>query len=140
MRKAAVGALILVVVILLLVALLPYLSNKENITCEEAASRWAKGKFVTVDSKKVHYLEQGEGKPVILIHGFLYHTVMWKQNLKTILIVHGREDRAIPLDRSQKLHALWKGSQLVVFEEAGHTPQEEHPEQFNQLALEFLSG
>lgn len=58
---------------------------------------------------------------------------------KTILIVHGREDRGIPLDRSQKLNALWKGSQLVVFEKAGHTPQEEHPEQFNQLALEFLS-
>ena len=58
---------------------------------------------------------------------------------KTILIVHGREDRAIPLDRSQKLNALWKGSQAVVFEKAGHTPQEEHPEQFNQLALAFLS-
>lgn len=311
MRKAAVGVLILVVVILFLVALLPYLSNKENITYEEAVSKWAKGKFVTVENKKVHYLEQGEGKAVILIHGFLYHTVMWKRNIealakefkvyavdlwgwgfserlrdpkysfelygkqivgfmdaltidkaslvgqsmgggvsvyvaahfpervdrvilvdpavipfpmtttgriyqfplvgeflnaipgnalikrnlqtvwfhdaqkvtdeyveevarplaikgslgglmyilrnvlqapyveeeaqrlallnKTILIVHGREDRAIPLDRSQKLNALWKGSQLVVFEKAGHTPQEEHPEKFNQLALEFLS-
>ena len=283
MRKTAVAALILVVVILLLVALLPYLSNKENITYEEAVSKWAKGKFVTVDNKKVHFLEQGEGKPVILIHGFLYHSVMWKKNIealakgfkvyavdlwgwgfserlrdpkysfelygrqivgfmdalkidkaslvgqsmgggvsvyvaahfpervdrlilvdpavipfpmsttgriyqlplvgeflnaipgnalikrniqtvwfhdpqkvtdeyveevarplaikgnKAILIVHGREDRAIPLDRSQKLNALWKGSRLVVFEKAGHTPQEEHPEQFNQLALEFLS-
>ena len=58
---------------------------------------------------------------------------------KTILIVHGREDRGIPLDRSQTLNALWRGSQLVVFEKAGHTPQEEHPEKFNQLALEFLS-
>jgi pimeloyl-ACP methyl ester carboxylesterase len=58
---------------------------------------------------------------------------------KPILIVHGREDKAIPLDRSEKLQALWKGSQLVVFEKAGHTPQEEYPEKFNTLALEFLS-
>ena len=299
MKKTAVGALILVVVILLLVALLPYLSTKENITYEEAVSKWTTGKFVTVDNKKVHYLERGEGKPVIFIHGFLYHTVMWKGNIealakdfkvyavdlwgwgfserlksptysfelygrqivgfmdalkidkaslvgqsmggsvsvyvaahfpervdrlilvdaavlpnpmsatgrvyqlplvgeflnaipgnallkrniqtlwfhdprkvsdeyveevarplaikgsygglmyilrnvlqdpyvekearmlasldKPILIVHGREDKAVPLERSQKLNALWKGSQLVVFEKAGHTPQEEDP-------------
>ncbi|MBA4422973.1 MAG: hypothetical protein C0390_07700 [Syntrophus sp. (in: bacteria)] len=56
-----------------------------------------------------------------------------------ILLIHGREDMAIPLDRSQQLNALWKGSQLVVFEKAGHTPHEEYPEKFNQLALEFLS-
>ena len=58
---------------------------------------------------------------------------------KPILIIHGREDQAIPWDRSQKLNALWKGSQLVIFEKAGHTPQEEYPEEFNQLAVEFLS-
>jgi pimeloyl-ACP methyl ester carboxylesterase len=58
---------------------------------------------------------------------------------KPILIVHGREDKAIPWDRSQKLNALWKGSQLVIFEKAGHTPHEEYPEKFNQLAVEFLS-
>jgi pimeloyl-ACP methyl ester carboxylesterase len=37
------------------------------------------------------------------------------------------------------LNALWKGSQLVIFEKAGHTPQEEYPEKFNPLAVEFLS-
>jgi pimeloyl-ACP methyl ester carboxylesterase len=58
---------------------------------------------------------------------------------KPILIIHGREDKAIPLDRSQKVNALWKGSQLVIFEKAGHTPQEEYPEKFNPLAVEFLS-
>jgi pimeloyl-ACP methyl ester carboxylesterase len=58
---------------------------------------------------------------------------------KAILLIHGREDKAIPLDRSQQLNALWKGSQLVVFEKAGHTPHEEYPEKFNQLASEFLS-
>ncbi len=310
MKKRNVVLLILCVLILVFI-LLPRLYHKDTMAYEEAVAKWAKGKFVTVDGRKVHYLEQGEGKPVILIHGFLYNTVMWKKNIealaknfkvyvidlwgwgyserlkdlnysfdlygkqlvgfmdalkipraslvgqsmgggisvyvaahfpdrvdrlilvdpavipypmtatgkiyqlpfvgeflntipgnalmkkniqtvwfydpakvtddyveevgrplfiegsldgmmailrnvlkepyveaeaqklaelnKPILIVHGREDKAIPLDRSQKLNALWKGSQLVIFEKAGHTPHEEYPEKFNQLALEFLS-
>jgi 2-hydroxymuconate-semialdehyde hydrolase len=303
--------LVVLAVLVLFVILLPSLNSKETMTYDEAASKWAQGKFVPVDGKKVHYLEKGEGKPVILIHGFLYHTVMWKKSIdhlaknfkvyavdlwgwgyserlkeneysferygkqivgfmdalkidkaslvgqsmgggisvyvaahfpervdrlilvdpavipypttttamiyqlpfvgeflnalpgdglmkknlrtiwfydpqkvtddyaeevlrplrikgtssgsmyilrqvlkdpyvreeaqklatlnKPILLIHGREDKAIPLDRSQQLNALWKGSQLVIFEKAGHTPHEEHPEKFNQLALEFLS-
>jgi len=57
----------------------------------------------------------------------------------SILIIHGREDKGVPLDRSQKLNDLWKGSKLVVFDKAGHTPHEEYPEKFNKLALDFLS-
>ena len=310
MKKRNVVLLILCVLILGFF-LLPKLYQKDSMNYEDAVNKWAKGKFVTVDNKKVHYLEQGEGKPVILIHGFLYNTVMWKKSIedlakkfkvyaidlwgwgyserlkdlnysfdlygkqvvgfmdafkipkaslvgqsmgggisvyvaahfpdrvdklilvdpavipypmtatgriyqlpfvgeflntlpgntlmkkniqtvwfydpnkvtddyveevarpffikgsldgmmailrnvlkepyveaeaqklaqlnKPILIIHGREDIAVPLDRSQKLNALWKGSQLVIFEKAGHTPHEEYPEKFNQLALEFLS-
>lgn len=310
MKKRNVVGLILVVPVLFII-LFPKVYQKDTMAYEEAVARWAKGKFVLVDNKKVHYLEQGEGNPVILIHGFLYNTVMWKKNIedlaknfkvyvidlwgwgyserlkelnysyelygkqivgfmdalkipraslvgqsmgggisvyaaahfsdrvdklilvdptvipypmtttgriyqlpfvgeflnalpgnalikknlqtvwfydpkkvtddyveevarpmnikgsldgmmfilrnvlkepyveaeaqklaqlnKPILIIHGREDKAIPLDRSQKVNALWKGSQLVIFEKAGHTPQEEYPEKFNPLALEFLS-
>jgi len=289
----------------------PKIYQKDSMTYDDAAAKWAKGKFVTVDGRKIHYLERGEGMPVILIHGFLYSTFMWEKNIETlaksfkvyaidlwgwgyserlkelnysfdlygkqvvgfmdalkipkaslvgqsmgggisvyvaanypdridrlilvdpavlpypipasgkfyqipfvgeflnaipgnaltkknietlwfydpkkvtddyveevvkplsikgsldglmfilrnvlkdpfvegeakklakfnkpILILHGREDKAIPLDRSQQLNALWKGSQLVVIEKAGHTPHEEYPEKFNQLAVEFLS-
>jgi pimeloyl-ACP methyl ester carboxylesterase len=56
-----------------------------------------------------------------------------------ILIIHGREDIAIPLERSQRLNDIWKGSKLVIFEKAGHTPHEEYPDKFNKLAIEFLS-
>jgi pimeloyl-ACP methyl ester carboxylesterase len=289
----------------------PKVYIKDDLPYDQAVSQWAKGRFVTVDNKRVHYWEKGEGKPVILIHGFLYHSVMWKKNMddlakkfkvytldlwgwgyserlkerkysfegyakqiigfmdalniprasligqsmgggisvyvaahfpdrvdklilvdpavipypvtpvgriyqipfvgeflnalpgngllkkniqniwfydpqkvtndyveevarpltikgslegmmyilrnvlkepyveaeaqklaglnKPILIVHGREDQAIPLDRSEKLKALWQGSKLVIFEKAGHSPQEEHPEKFNSLSVEFLS-
>ena len=56
-----------------------------------------------------------------------------------ILIVHGREDLAIPLDRSQTLNNLWKGSKLVIIEKARHGPHIEHPDEFNRIALGFLS-
>lgn len=58
---------------------------------------------------------------------------------KPVLIVHGREDKAVPWENSKRLNELWAGSTLVVFEKAGHTPQEEHPEKFNRLAVDFLT-
>ena len=311
MKKVLIVLLVVVGVLALIVVILPELTSKETCTYEEGIQRFAKGKFVAVDNKKVHYVEKGDGKPIILIHGFLYHTVMWKKNIdalaekfkvyaidlwgwgyserlkkmeysfelygnqirgfmdalnikratlvgqsmggsisvyvaahfpervdrvilvgpavfpypmttvgriyqlpfigefmnaipgdalmknniKTIwffdkgkvteayakevlqplcikgshagamyilrnvlkapyverearglakmnkpsLILHGREDKAIPLDKSRALHDLWKGSKLVIFEKAGHSPHEEYPERFNKLAIDFLS-
>jgi len=310
--KLFVTLLIIVGALALIIVILPQLTSNENLTYEEAVQKFAKGKFVTVDGKKVHYVEAGNGPPIILIHGFLYHTVMWKKNIDAlaekykvyaidlwgwgyserlkeneysferygkqilgfmdaldikkatlagqsmgggisvyvaahypdrverlilvdpavipypmttigkiyqfpfigefmnaipgdalmknnirtiwfydknkateeycqevlqpllikgssngtmfilrnvlkepyvekeanllakvsipILIIHGREDKAIPLDRSKKLNDLWKGSKLVIFDKAGHSPHEEYPEKFNKLALEFLSA
>ena len=310
MKTRNIVLLVLVLLVLFFI-LFPKLYHKDTMAYDDAVAKWAKGRFVLVDNKKIHYLEQGKGKPIILIHGFYYNTVMWKKNMedlakkfkvyaidlwgwgyserlkelnysyelygkqivgfmdalkipkaslvgqsmgggisvylaahfpdrvdklilvdpavipypmtttgrvyqlpyvgeflnaipgnglikktiqtvwfydpqkvtddyveevarpmnikgslegmmfilrnvlkepyveaeaqklaqmnKPILIIHGREDKAIPLDRSQKLNALWKESQLVIFEKAGHTPQEEYPEKFNPLAVEFLS-
>ncbi|MBC8392458.1 MAG: alpha/beta hydrolase [Deltaproteobacteria bacterium] len=287
------------------------LFSKETCTYEEAIERFARGKFVTVGDKKVHYIEKGTGKTLILIHGFLYHTVMWEKNIdalaekfkvyaidlwgwgyserlkkneygfelygnqvtgfmdalnireatlvgqsmgggisvyvaahypekvdrlilvapavipypmttigriyqlpfvgeflnaipgnalmknnikpiwfydknkvteayarevlqpmcikgsyggmmyilrnvlkepyvekeahilaemnKPTLIIHGREDKAIPFDKSKALNDLWKGSQFEIFEKAGHSPHEEYPEKFNKLAIDFLN-
>jgi pimeloyl-ACP methyl ester carboxylesterase len=311
MKKLLIILLLVVGILALIIVTLPKLTSKETCTYEEVIERFAKGKFVTVDNKKVHYIEKGNGKPIILIHGFLYHTVMWKKNIdalaekfkvyaidlwgwgyserlketeysfelygkqvigfmdalnikkatlvgqslgggisvyvaahypervdrlilvdpavipypmttigriyqlpfigefmnaipgnalmenniKTIwfydknkvteeytkevlqpicikgsyagamyilrnvlkepyvereanllakmnkptLIIHGREDKAIPLDKSKALNDLWKGSKLVIFEKAGHSPHEEYPERFNKAAVDFLS-
>lgn len=311
MKKLFIILLVTVGVLALIIVILPKVTSKETCTYEEAIERFAKGKFVTVDDKKVHYVEKGDGKPIILIHGFLYHTVMWKKNIdalaerfkvyaidlwgwgyserlkkmeysfelygnqvtgfmdalnieratlagqsmggsisvyvaahfpervdrlilvdpavipypmtttgkiyqlpfvgeflnaipgdalmknniktvwfydenkvteeytkevlqpfcikgsyagamyilrnvikapyvekeanllakmnKPTLIIHGREDKAIPLNKSETLNDLWKGSKLVIFEKAGHTPHEEYPERFNKLAIDFLS-
>jgi len=311
MKKLLIILLVAVGILALIIITLPKLTSKETCTYEAAIKNFAKGKFVTVDDKKVHYIEKGNGKPIILIHGFLYHTVMWEKNIdalaekfkvyaidlwgwgyserlkekeysferygkqivgfmdalnikkatlvgqsmgggisvyvaahypervdrlilvdpavipypmttigkiyqfpfigefmnaipgnalmenniktiwfydknkvteeytkevlqplcikgsnagamyilrnvlkepyvereanllakmnKPILIIHGREDKAIPLDRSKALNDLWKGSKLVIFDKAGHSPHEEYPEKFNKLALDFLS-
>ncbi|RJQ65796.1 MAG: alpha/beta hydrolase [Desulfobacteraceae bacterium] len=311
MKKLITILIVCVGLFSLMILILPKLTSKESCTYEQAAEKSAKGKFVTVGEKKVHYIEKGSGEPVILIHGFLYHTTMWKNNMdalaenfkvytidlfgwgfserlneneysferyakqvtgfmdalniqkaslvgqsmgggtavyvaahhpgrvkrlilvdpavlpypetitgriyqlpflgeflnaipgdallkgnierlwfydgskvtqeyvkevaqplcikgsyaglmyilrnvlkapfvekeahllakrnKPILIIHGREDKAVPLDNSKALNDLWTGSSLVIFEKAGHTPQEEHPEKFNKLAVDFLS-
>jgi len=57
---------------------------------------------------------------------------------KPILIIHGRDDRAVPVDRSKELAKMWKTSKLVIFDKAGHCPHDEHAERFNRLAMEFL--
>jgi pimeloyl-ACP methyl ester carboxylesterase len=58
--------------------------SKEAMTVDEAAKKFAKGKFMTVDGKKVHYLEKGNGKPIILLHGYTYHSMGWKKNIDAL--------------------------------------------------------
>ena len=36
-------------------------------------------KFVTVDGHTIHYLQQGSGKPLILVHGFAGSTYTWRK-------------------------------------------------------------
>ena len=83
MKKRTLALLILIF-LGSFVILLPKLIPKDTMPYEEAVSKWAKGKLVMVDGKKVHYLEKGEGPPIILIHGFLYSTVMWKKNIEDL--------------------------------------------------------
>jgi 2-hydroxymuconate-semialdehyde hydrolase len=54
------------------------------------------------------------------------------------LIVHGREDRVIPLSSSIRLHELIDDSQLHVFGRSGHWVQIEHADAFNRLVADFL--
>jgi pimeloyl-ACP methyl ester carboxylesterase len=56
------------------------------------------------------------------------------------LVVWGREDRAIPLSRGEEMHRLLKGSRLEILDHAGHVPNFERAEAFNQLAVDFLRG
>jgi 2-hydroxymuconate-semialdehyde hydrolase len=55
------------------------------------------------------------------------------------MIVHGREDRVIPLASSYKLFELLQHAQLHVFGECGHWTQIEHAARFNHMVGEFFA-
>jgi pimeloyl-ACP methyl ester carboxylesterase len=48
------------------------------------AEKYARGKFISLDGLQTHYLEKGEGEPVILIHGFFFDTHMWDSNIDAL--------------------------------------------------------
>jgi pimeloyl-ACP methyl ester carboxylesterase len=54
------------------------------------------------------------------------------------LIVAGAKDPLREPGYAQELQKEIAGSELAVFEEAGHFPHLDMPERFNQIALEFL--
>src|SRR6516162_2343262 len=54
------------------------------------------------------------------------------------LIVHGAEDRLIPVACAQRAHRLIPHSQLQIVAGCGHLPPVEQPESFNRIISSFL--
>jgi 2-hydroxymuconate-semialdehyde hydrolase len=54
------------------------------------------------------------------------------------LIIHGREDKIIPIAVSQRFHALIKNSELHIFGQCGHWTQIEKKDRFLELVIPFL--
>ena len=65
------------------------------------------------------------------------------ENLKTIgiptLIIHGQEDRAIPVSLAHELSKSLPHAKLVILENSGHLVTLETPERVNQEIHQFLS-
>lgn len=57
-----------------------------------------------------------------------------------VLIIHGREDRVVPLDSSLRLLQLIPRAQLHVFGQCGHWTQIEKSADFTRLARDFLAA
>ena len=55
------------------------------------------------------------------------------------LVVHGREDRVIPLANASRLLELIPRAELHVFGRCGHWSQIEHADAFNRLVADFLT-
>lgn len=51
---------------------------------ERWAERYAQGKSIELDGHRTHYLECGDGPPLILLHGFFYDAFLWADNLETL--------------------------------------------------------
>lgn len=56
------------------------------------------------------------------------------------LILHGAQDKLIPLFWAQRAHELISHSKLCVLDDCGHIPQREKPEEFNSAVLNFLNS
>jgi pimeloyl-ACP methyl ester carboxylesterase len=56
------------------------------------------------------------------------------------LLIWGAQDRLNLLEDGRRLHAKINGSQLVVFDDCGHLPQEEMPERFAREVLSFMKS
>ena len=57
-----------------------------------------------------------------------------------VLVVTGDDDRIVPTESTIQLAERIPGAQLVVFNECGHVPQEECPDQFMDALQGFLEG
>ncbi len=55
-----------------------------------------------------------------------------------VLIVHGRDDRIVPLESSLMAHNMIANSELHVFGQCGHWTQIEKKDRFNRLIEEFF--
>lgn len=56
------------------------------------------------------------------------------------LIVHGREDRVVPVTEAYKLFDLIPCAQLHLFGHCGHWTHIEHAARFDRLVIDFLRG
>jgi 2-hydroxy-6-oxonona-2,4-dienedioate hydrolase len=56
------------------------------------------------------------------------------------LVVHGRDDRIVPLEASLRVLSVLRNSQLLVFNRCGHWAQIEHANVFNSLVTAFVNA
>jgi len=56
--------------------------------------------------------------------------------LMPVLMIWGRNDMVLPVSHADKLPAL-ENSQVHIFEDSGHFPHKDHPDQFVRLVVDF---
>lgn len=56
------------------------------------------------------------------------------------LIIQGRHDRARTPEHGAEMQKRMPNARLEIIEDAGHTPQLEQPDRFNEIAVPFLLG
>lgn len=58
----------------------------------------------------------------------------------TTLLIWGRQDQSIPVKLAHDMHRMLPGSRLEVIDQAGHCPNDEQPDVFNRLVVDFLTS
>ena len=57
-----------------------------------------------------------------------------------ILVIHGAQDRLVPVEWAKRAHKIIPNSELKIFENCGHLPPREKPEAFHLILSKFLSS
>jgi pimeloyl-ACP methyl ester carboxylesterase len=55
-----------------------------------------------------------------------------------VLIIHGADDQLIPVSEAEAMHKAIPNSSLVIVPGAGHLPNLEQPDFFNDAVIDFL--
>ncbi len=55
-----------------------------------------------------------------------------------VLILHGRQDRIVPVERAEDLHRAIPGSEIRILDPAGHQYHSEQARAVQQLVIEFI--
>ena len=55
-----------------------------------------------------------------------------------VLIIHGADDQLIPVSEAEAMHQAIPNSELVIVPDAGHLPNLEQPDIFNDTVIDFL--
>jgi len=63
--------------------------------------------------------------------------VLYPTIITPTLVLWGREDSWIPLERAEDLHSMIPGSDLHIIDDAGHLVIEEKPEELLKEILDF---
>jgi len=58
-------------------------------------------------------------------------------NVPTLVVV-GRQDEFTPVAKAEEMQEKLQNCKLVIIEDAGHMPNLEHPDEFNEVVLAFL--
>ena len=76
------------------------------------------------------------------IHSRIYNTLLHglSSRKEETLIVWEKQDTVLPVAHAYVARDIIPCSQLHVFDNCGHYPQYEHPEEFNKIVNDFLSG
>ncbi len=59
---------------------------------------------------------------------------------KPVLIIHGEQDRVVPVSNALKLHSKIKNSMLIILKNTGHLLIIERAKDFNNLVREFVKN
>ncbi len=122
-KKILTGIVIGITALYIILVVIAYLPQ-ETIPVNAIAG--PQDKFVTVDGQTIHYLQQGKGKPLILVHGFAGSTYTWRKLIPLLvdrytvyaldLLGFGLSDK--PVDGNYDLDS--QGKLVIGFMDALH--------------------